>query len=234
MALELNFTITQEEDCDTVTFTETTGVDGNGYNSSTVEWNDVDYTHLRVTVPNGDTLLIQKGHTPNVDGTGSFDIVSTDLNYTSFPNGVYSYDYEVFTTDTSGVLVDNALYVIVSGTLTLNNGGSLITYQTGSLITWKASNVIETNTATFAKRTHIKTCNAFVYCNLRNCLRKLMLDRCQSDCDCKETIAENVAELVIDFNAAVLAFNEENYKCATETMERLEKICDGICNDCGC
>lgn len=240
MALELNFTITQDDDCDILTFTETTGAysspdNEGGYGAPNPAHTDIVFTQLIATLPDAQVKYIKKGYTPTAAASpnGTFNIVPDDIDYTGFPNGVYNLELEVYSGNiASGALVNGTKYVVTGGSITYNG----TSYSEGDTFTANSTDtfVVATGSPVVSSLLSSKDCNVLVYCHLRACLRKLMLERCTEGCDCKETLGDRVAELVIDFNAAVLAFNEQNYKCASDTIERLEKACSGICNDCGC
>lgn len=235
MALTLDFTITQPTDCNNITFTEITGDGTGGYgDAGNPVFSDIGATLLTVTIPNGNIVPIYKAYLPtqNASPNGTFDISASDISFNTMPNGVYNFLYESFDNVdvTSGNLVTGTKYIVSTGTIVYEGE----TYETGETFTATTElTYSESVAATVFSLLAVKDCNFLIYCNLRECLRKLMLMRCD-DCDCKDAIAEGVTELVIDFNAAVLAFNLGNYDCAKDTIERLEKSCSGICNDCNC
>ena len=239
MALILDFTITQPTDCNNITFTETTGEysspdNEGGYGTPNPIYNTVLYTLLEVTMPDGTVKIIDKGYKPtqNASPNGTFDISASDLGYTTMPNGIYNFNYKIYSNNIGTTsIVQDTEYIVRSGTISYDG----TTYEQGDTFIGTATTTYTnvSGSATVSSLLAIKDCNFLIYCNLRECLRKLMLMRCD-DCDCKDAIAEGVTELVIDFNAAVLAFNLGNYDCAKDTIERLEKSCSGICNDCNC
>jgi hypothetical protein len=241
MALELNFTITQDDNCDKLTFIETTGAysspdNEGGYGTPNPLFSEIGFTQLIVELPDGSTKYVKKGYTPT-SGTspnGTYNIVPDDIDYTGFPNGVYNMEFEAYlnVSTPSGGLVNGTKYAVVGGTITYGSSNYEDTdvFTAGSVDTY----TVVSGAPLILPLEATKNCNVLIYCHLRSCLRKLMLERCTSDCDCKETLGDKVSELVIDFNAAVLAFNNQNYKCASDTIARLEKACGGICNDCNC
>ena len=240
MPLQLNFTITQDDDCDILTFTETTGSyaspdNEGGYGTPNPAHTDIVFTQLLATLPDTQVKTIRKGYTPSAAASpnGTFNIVPNDIDYTGFPNGVYNLELEAYSGNTtSGNLVNGTKYAVTGGSINYNN--AIRAEDTVFTATSVDTFATQTGSPVVSPLLSAKDCNVLVYCHLRACLRKLMLDRRTEDCECKETLGDRVAELVIDFNAAVLAFNEQNYKCASDTIERLEGYCSGLCNDCGC
>lgn len=235
MALLLDFTITQPTDCDNITFTETTGNGVGGYgDSGNPVYTDVGTSRLVVQTPDGNTSIVFVDYKPtqNASPNGTFDINASLLNFSSMPNGVYNFKFELYDNISvvSGLLVQGTKYIVQTGSIVYDGE----TYNTGdAFVATATTTYTPTGVVNILALINEKDCNFLIYCNLRECLRKLMLMRCD-DCDCKDAISDGVTEMVIDFNAAVLAFNLGNYKCAADTIARLEKSCSGICNDCDC
>lgn len=235
MALELDFTITQSTDCDTLTFTETTGDGTDGYSDGgNVAFNAITNTRLVLTFPDERTLSINKGYLPVQDAApnGNIDYVPSDFGYTNIPNGVWTVDFRAYSTDTaSGALVEGTEYIVTGGTITYDGNvyAANETFIATTELTYTENTPAQVNILEASKE-----CNVLFYCGVKKCLTELMLSRCDAPCDCKDDFHDAMNELIIDFNAAQLAFNNQNYKCANETILRLEKHCGGICNDCGC
>lgn len=235
--MTLSFSFAQSADCNTLTFTETTGNLAGGYSDGgNIAFSAVTNTLLEVKLPSGVTKKISKGYLPTQDisPNGTINYTAADFDYTSIPNGVYDVVFKVYATDTpSGSLVEGTEYIITGA-------GSSVTYDGTVYIeneTFIATSVL-IYTENAASQVNIlyaeEQCNFLIYCGVKECLKKLMLQRCGSDCDCREDFHKAMNELVIDFNAAQLAFNALNYACANKVIQRLEKQCGGICNDCGC
>ncbi len=237
MALTLDFTFSQSADCDTITFTETTGDGTGGYgDGGNPLHTDVRNTLLNITFPDGTSADINKGYLPtiatNPNGTQAY--VATDFGYTDMPNGVWDVTFRVYTDDTgSGALVDGTEYIVTgSGGSITYDGTTYIENQrfiAGSVATYTENTACEVNVFEAEKQ-----CNFLIYCGVRECLKTLMLNRCGNECDCRDDFHAAMNELIVDFNAAQLAFTAQNYKCANNTIIRLAKKCGGICNDCGC
>ena len=237
MALDLDFTITQSADCDTLTFTETTGNSTGGYSDAgNPAYSDVTNTLLKIEFPDATSGVFHKNYLPTQDASpnGTKDYVASDFGYTDHPNGVWEVTFNVYTTDTaSGALLDGTEY-IVTGL------GGQITYD--GTVYEENETFIASSTATYTEDVACqvnvlaatKTCNILIYCGVKECLKSLMLQRCGNECDCREDFHNAMNEIIVDFNAAQLAFTALNYDCANKIIKRLEKQCGGICNDCGC
>lgn len=237
MALNPTFTFAQSADCGTITVTETTGDGTGGYgDAGNSLYTDVKNTRFNIILPDGGTATLDKDYLPTQAATpnGTFDFIPADVGISAFFSGVWDVTFKLYTTDTaSGAIVAGKEY-IVTGT------GASITYDG---ITYLAdSTFVGTSTTTYTENVAGEVnvfyaevqCNFLIYCGVRECLKTLLLSRCDNDCDCRDDFHDAMNELVIDFNAAQLAFNAQDYKCANNTLIRLGKNCSSICNDCGC
>ena len=237
MALAVDFTFGQSADCKTITFTETTGDATGGYSDAgNPAYSAVTNTLLEVVLPNSSTVKVHKDYLPTQDvaPNGTKAYLAEDVGYTTnFPNGVWDVTFKVFTIDTpSGGLVQGTEYIVTGTGGQITYDGNI--YKENELIVATAVTTYVEDTACSVNVLEAKkNCNFLIYCGVRECLKKLMLQRCGS-CDCREDFHRAMNELIIDFNAAQLSFTEKNYKCANDTIKRLEKQCGGICNDCGC
>lgn len=235
----LDFTFAQSTDLGTLTFTETSG-NGVGAYDGTPDYSEVKNTILKIKFPDDTESYISKGYLPtqNASPNGSQPYVPSDFGYSAFPNGVWDVTFKVYTTDTaSGALVQGTEYIVTGGSIQYNllGDGNLVTLAADTVFT--ASSTLTYTEVTPAEVNVLegeKTCNVLVYGNVQDCIRTLLLQRCASPCDCREDFHEAMNELVIDITAAQVAFNNNNYKCANDTIQRLAKACGGICNDCGC
>jgi hypothetical protein len=235
MALIVDFTIEQSSDCKTITVTETTGDGAGGYgDAGNILYTSVANTNLIVVTPDGTARNVNKAYLPTqaASPNGSFDVVAEDLGYTIIPNGVYGMTLELYSIDTpSGGLVEGTKYIVTGGTVTYDG----TTYAENETFVATAVDTYTENTPASVNVLEAKKeCNLLITCGLLSCLKTLMLQRCEAPCDCRDDFHAAMNELIIDYNAAQLAFNEQNYKCANDTITRLEKNCSGICNDCGC
>lgn len=237
MPFNPDFTFAQSADCGTITFTETTGNGTGGYSDSgNPAYSAVTNTVLVIKFPDGATKDIHKDYLPTQDASpnGTIDYNNVDFGYSQVPSGVFDVTYKVFTTDTAtGALVGGTEYIVTGdGAEILYNG---VSYYENDRFT--AVSGIDAYQEIAPAQVNVlageKQCNFLIYCGVRMCLKKMMLQTCGS-CNCKADLKEALTELVVDFNAAQLAFNESNYACANKTLLRLEKQCSGICNDCGC
>jgi hypothetical protein len=246
MALTLDFTLAQSADCDTLTFTETTGDGTGGYgDAGNIAHTDVENSDLLITFPDGTTSRIDKGYTPdnatNPNGTETYS--PSDFGYSTMPSGVWDVAFTVYAVDAAAnndlgggvynTISQGEVYKVTGiGTVTYNG----ITYNRNDVFTGVLGETTYTKTdsAVVSKREAVKECNFLLYCGVKECLKTLMLQRCGNECDCREDFHDAMNELIIDFNAAQLAFTAQNYQCANETIARLERACSGICNDCGC
>ena len=237
MALTLNFTISQSTDCGTLTFTETTGNAAGGYgDAGNPVYTAVKNTLLRITLPNATTLNVHKDYLPAAAASpnGTKDYVPADVGYSEMPNGVWDITFKVYTTDTASGAIANGTEYIITGA-----GGSITydgtTYTQNQVFTGTAATTYVENVACEVNVLEAtKQCNFLIYCGVRDCLKTLLLSRCKSSCDCRDDFHAAMNELVVDFNAAQLAFTAQNYECANDTILRLEKQCSGICDDCNC
>jgi len=237
MALTLDFSITQSTDCGTLTFTETTGDGTGGYgDGGNPVYTDVKNTILRIELPDTTVLNVHKDYLPTqaANPNGTQDYLPADVGYNKFPNGVWDTTFKVYTTDTaSGAIVNGTEYIVTGAGGSITYDGTTYTQNqtfTGTSETTYTENVAcEVNVFEASKQ-----CNFLIYCGLRDCLKTLLLSRCKKPCDCRDDFHAAMNELVIDFNAAQLAFTAQNYKCANDTILRLEKQCSGICDDCDC
>jgi hypothetical protein len=233
----LNFTFAQSADCDTLTFTETTGDGTGGYSDGgNPAFSDVKNTLLKIEFPDGTTGNIHKSYLPTQDASpnGTKDYVASDFGYTKIPNGVWEVTFNIYTTDTaSGALVNGTEYIVTGSGGQITYDGTVYTenetFVAGATATYTEDVACEVN-----ELHATKTCNVLFYCGVKKCLKDLMLLRCGNECDCRDDFHEAMNELIIDMNAAILAFDALNYACANKTIKRLEKHCGGICNDCGC
>lgn len=231
------FTLTQPTDCNSVFFTETTGNGEGGYsNGGNISYSNVSNTVLVIKFPDGTTKDVHKGYLPtsatNPNGTETY--LPIDLGYTGVPSGVWDVTFKVFSTDVpSGNLIEGTEYIVTGA-------NASITYE--GIIYNENDRFVATSTLTYQESTPSQVnklegednCNFFIICGVKECLQKLMLQRCDTGCDCARDFHEAMNELIIDFNAAQLAFTNNNYACANKTIQRLEKQCGGICNECGC
>jgi len=237
MALSPNFTFAQSADCKTLTFTETTGDGAGGYlDSGNIDITAVTNTILVIKFPDGVTKDIHKDYLPTqlTNPNGTVDYLATDLGYSQIPSGVFDITFKVYSTSTiSSNIAVGAEYIvtgvgaqIIYNNITYNENERFIGisgYAYYTEIVAADVNILEAE----------KQCSILLYCGVRTCLKKLMLQSC-GNCNCDTDLKEALTELVVDFNAAQLAFTEANYSCANKTILRLEKQCSGICNDCGC
>ena len=237
MALALDFTITQSEDCGTITLTETTGDGVGGYSDSgNPAYSAVRNTLINFTLPDGVSVSLSKGYLPFADTSpnGTQDFVPSDFSYDKIPDGVWDVTLKVYTTDTaSGALVDGVEYIVTGAGSSITYNG--VTYTENEIFTATATATYTEDTPSEVNKLEAsKSCTVLIYCGVRSCIRTLMLSRCQSGCDCGDDYHDAMNELIIDFNSAQLAFNYQNYECANKIIKRLSKMCGGICNDCGC
>jgi hypothetical protein len=237
MPLDFKFTLAQSADCKTLTFTETTGNGAGGYgDGGNPLYTDVRNTQLTILLPNGDTVLLDKGYLPTTDAdpNGTFDFVAGDIGFSNFLDGVWDVTTKVYTTDTaSGSILAGVEYIVTGTGASITYDGN--TYLENMTFTGTTETDYVENAPSEVNVFHTsKQCNFLIYCGVRGCLKTLMLSRCDNNCDCRDDFHEAMNELIIDFNAAQLAFNEQNYKCANDTLIRLGKNCSSICNDCGC
>jgi hypothetical protein len=246
MALTLNFTIAQSADCKTITFTETTGNGTDGYaDGSNIAHTAVENSDLVIKFPDDTSSRINKSYTPSqaASPNGTLDYVASDFGYSSIPSGVWDITFNIYKADatanvdqgdgTHGVIVSGTTYIVTNSGSVTYNGVAYAQNETfvgvaGQAYYAKAGSAI---VSVFEAK---KQCNFLIYCGVKECLKTLLLQRCESDCGCSEDYHDAMNELIIDFNAAQLAFTAQNYLCANETIQRLEKSCAGICNDCGC
>lgn len=237
MALTLDFSIAQSTDCGTLTFTETTGDGTGGYgDGGNPLYTAIKNTILRIELPNGTILNVHKDYLPAqaANPNGTKDYLPADVGYSAFPNGVWDITFKVYITDTaSGAIANGTEYIVTGAAGSITYDGTTYTQNqtfTGTTVTTYTENVAcEVNAFATSKQ-----CNFLIYCGLRDCLKTLLLSRCKEPCDCRDDFHAAMNELVIDFNAAQLAFTAQNYKCANDTILRLEKQCSGICDDCDC
>ena len=229
----LDFTFTQSADLGTLTFQETSG-NGVGAYDGTPDYTEVKNTVLKIKFPDGTESYINKGYLPdqNASPNGSQLYTPSDFGYTAFPNGVWDVTFKVFTTDTpSGSLSNGTEYIVTGGTITYDGD----TLAAGTVFTATSE---DSYTEVTAAEVNVlegeHTCNILIYGNVQDCIRTLLLQRCGEHCDCREDFHLAMNELVIDITAAQVAFNNNNYTCANDTILRLAKACGGICNDCGC
>jgi hypothetical protein len=235
MALTVDFTVAQSSDCKTITITETTGDGTGGYSDGgNIAYSAVRNSNLVITLPNERVVNVHKGYLPTQDAApnGTLIVQAEDVGFSAFPNGVWNAELEIYGADTaSGNLIKGIKYIVTGGTVTYDG----TTYaENETFIATAEADYTENTAAEVNVLEGSKNCNLLIYCGVQACLKKLMLQRCEAPCDCRDDFHAAMNELIIDFNAAQLAFNEQNYKCANDTLERLEKHCGGICNDCGC
>jgi hypothetical protein len=96
MPLDFKFTLAQSADCETLTFTETTGNGAGGYgDGGNPLYTDVRNTQLTILLPNGDTVLLDKGYLPSTDAdpNGTFDFVAGDIGFSNFLDGVWDFGF---------------------------------------------------------------------------------------------------------------------------------------------
>ena len=235
--LTLGFTFAQSADCDTLTFTETTGNGTGGYgDAGNPVYTDVKNTDLVIVFPDGTSARVNKGYTPSAaaNPNGSQTYLASDFGYSSIPDGVWDVTFNVYTTDTaSGNLIPSQTYIVTGANGAITYDGKVY-IENEVFVATSETTYIENVACEVNLLVASESCNFFMYCGVRSCLKSLMLQRCGNECDCREDFHSAMNELIVDFNAAQLAFTEKNYQCANKTLTRLAKMCGGICNDCGC
>ena len=219
MALTLNFTIAQSADCKTITFTETTGNGTDGYaDGSNIAHTAVENSDLVIKFPDDTSSRINKSYTPSqaASPNGTLDYVASDFGYSSIPSGVWDITFNIYKADATANADqgDGTHGVIVSGTTYIVTNSGSVTYN----------GVAYTQNETF-----VGVAGQAYYAKAGSAIVSVFEAKKQ----CKD-YHDAMNELIIDFNAAQLAFTAQNYLCANETIQRLEKSCAGICNDCGC
>ena len=237
MALKPTFTLEQSADCITLTLKETTGLydattnDG-GYGTPNPAESTIINTNFVFTLPDDSVINLSNGVTPDTGGVSSVDFTAAQLGYTAPPSGVYNIEYELFSIANSAVVTDGTRYIVTGGGSITYNGQTYFSNQTFTATS--VSSFTINGSCTVNPLAHTKNCNFLIFCGVQSCLKQLLLERCNEPCDCRDDFHAAMNELVIDFNAAQLAFSAGNYKCANDTMQRIEKNCGGICDDCGC
>lgn len=237
MALLPSFTFAQSADCGTITVTETTGDSTGGYgDSGNALYTEVRNTRFEIILPDGGSATLNKGYLPiqAASPNGNFDFFPADVGISAFFSGVWDVTMKLYTTDTaSGDIAAGVEYIVTGTNGSITYDGE--TYLNGMTFVGTAETTYVENVACEVNVFYAEgQCNFLIYCGVRECLKTILLSRCDNDCDCRDDFHDAMNELVIDFNAAQLAFNAQDYKCANNTMIRLEKNCGSICNDCGC
>jgi hypothetical protein len=238
MALTLSFTVAQSADCDTLTFTETTGDQTGGYgDAGNPLHTDVKNTRLEITLPDDSEVVVDKSYLPAqaADPNGTFDFFPADVGYDAFPNGVWDVIFKVYTTDTApGAIVEGSEYIVTGAGYSITYDGNSYTDGETFIGTSEASYSVIAGTGEVNILEAQESCGALVHCGVRECIKTLMLQECGKDCDCRDDFMDAINMIVIDYNTAQLAFNDQNYDCASAILKRLEEACGGICDKCNC
>lgn len=233
MAFIPTFTIVQSTDGLSLLFTETTGNGTSGYDGNPLFTSVLD-TQFKFTTPLGVVINQVNNYLPlgNAAPNASWTFTPSNFSMSKFENGAWQLELKYIIRANSGQIEEGVTYTVVGSPITYN----AITYAIGT--TFVGVTGITTYTPTdgvaYATYTVVSSCYFLIYHDVKQCLKSLMLLRCQNNCDCKDDYDFAVSELVIDMNTALLAFQNNSYKCANDILTRISKSCAGFCNDCNC
>jgi len=232
MAFIPTYTIVQSIDGLSLLFTETTGNSSTGYDGTPLFSSIVD-TQFKFTTPLGVVSNQVNSYLPtgNTSPNGSFTFTPSNFAMSKFENGAWQLELKYIIKVISGQIEPGITYTVVGG-LIIYNGNS---YTVGTTFVGITGVIAYTSAeGIYATYTVVSSCYFLIYHDVKQCLKSLMLLRCQNNCDCKDDYDFAVSELVIDMNTALLAFQNNSYKCANDILTRISKSCAGFCNDCNC
>jgi hypothetical protein len=233
MAFIPTYTIVQAQDGLSLLFTETTGNGSTGYDGTPAYTQVVD-TQFKFTTPSDEIKNVVNTYLPtqNTAPNGTTTFLPADFGMTRFENGVYQLELKYIVKEVSGQIEPGVTYTVTgTGFFVYNteayNPGDIFVGISG-ITTYTASpSIYPTYSVTV-------TSNFLLYHDVKQCLKSLMLLRCKNNCDCKDDYNFAVSELVIDMNTALLAFQNNSFKCANETLTRISNMCSSFCTDCNC
>lgn len=233
--LQVEFNMEQSDDCDTLTFTDTTGAydagtNPDGYGAPNLADSAVTDVRFEFTLPNATSKTVVD--TTFLPPTSTQDFVKSNFSTTEVPDGTWHLTYKVYGPDiASGSISVNEEYIVTGYTSVTYNS---VTYNDGDIFTGVTgvTTYSTSGTGTVGKLESSRTNNFFLYCNVQLCLKELLVQTAQEKCDCDEDFVSRLTEMVVRMNGAAMAFKYGAKTCANDMVISLGKKCATLCSDC--
>lgn len=243
MALQVEYTIVQPNDCLSMTISDTTPdydvvTSPGGYGAPNKTRASVSGTLFHVT-PSGSTTItaLQKTFLPTTSTTKT-SILNTDLGVSSLATGCYTIKYEAYAGSTaSGEIVAGTRYMVTSaGVNTATYNG--VAYGEGTVFVGLSGITTYTESGTLdVSPLESSVENKLLYtCPLRACLIELYKNNL-SNASIKNPIfpekyIDTLTKLDIDFNSAIISFEENMVTLACDAILGIETECANFLNRC--
>lgn len=237
MALQVEFSVDQSSDCDTLTFTDTTGVfdagtNPGGYGAPNPADTDITDVRFEFLLPGETTARVVD--TTFLPPTSTQLFLPANFDKNENPDGTWQLTYKVYGANVpSGSIAVNEEYIVTGyDSVTYNS----VTYTTNNIFIGVTGVTAYTTsgTGTVGKKESFRTNDFFLYCNTQLCLKELLVKNAKEKCDCDEDFDKKLTELVVRMNGAILAFRYGAKTCANDEIIALDKKCTNLCVDCGC